>query len=200
MGLAHATSNRGADHLKAFPLLDELGREEPIEARFGKKYLPEMAQPLSPKYKAFEVKDGEELCALCDSLSLCKSSGTCLPLYTGQIYYEDMAKAVRLATGMKIDGEGMKRIGERIVNLERAFNIREGISRKDDALPDRFTKTPAPEGVDKGHVVELEEMLNEYYELRGWDVKTGLIPKKKLYELGLGYVADELKKLEKVPH
>ncbi|MEM2890864.1 MAG: aldehyde ferredoxin oxidoreductase family protein [Candidatus Hadarchaeum sp.] len=199
MGLAHAVANRGGDHLKAFPLLDELGREEPIKARFGEKYLPEMAQPLSPKYKAYEVKDGEELCALCDSLSLCKSSGTCLPLYTGQIYFEDMAKILRLATGMKVNGGDLRRIGERIVNLQRAFNIREGLSREDDTLPERFTKTPAPEGVSKGHVVELDKMLDEYYNLRGWDPKTGFIPRKKLEELALDYVAEELEKLGKIP-
>ena len=199
MGLAHAVASRGADHLKAFPLLDELGREEPIKARFGEKYLPEMAQPLNPKYKAFEVKDGEELCALCDSLSLCKSSGICLPLYTGQIYFEDLAKIMKLATGMKVTGEDMRRTGERIVNLQRAFNIREGLTRKDDRLPERFTKTPAPEGVAKGHVVELDKMLDEYYRLRGWDTETGLIPRKKLEELGIGYVADELEKMGKIP-
>ncbi|MBC7218896.1 MAG: aldehyde ferredoxin oxidoreductase family protein [Hadesarchaea archaeon] len=199
MGLAHAVASRGADHLKAFPLVDELGREEPIKARFGEKYLPEMAQPLSPKYKAYEVKDGEELCALCDSLSLCKSSGTCLPLYTGQIYFEDMAKILKLATGMRVSGEELRRAGERIVNLQRAFNIREGLSKNDDTLPDRFTKIPAPEGAAKGHVVELEKMLDEYYGLRGWDQKTGLIPGKKLEELGLDYVAEELKRLGKIP-
>jgi aldehyde:ferredoxin oxidoreductase len=145
------------------------------------------------------VKDGEELCALCDSLSLCKSSGICLPLYTGQIYFEDLAKIMKLATGMKVTGEDMRRTGERIVNLQRAFNIREGLTRKDDRLPERFTKTPAPEGVAKGHVVELDKMLDEYYRLRGWDTETGLIPRKKLEELGLGYVADELEKMGKIP-
>ncbi|MEM3061763.1 MAG: aldehyde ferredoxin oxidoreductase C-terminal domain-containing protein, partial [Candidatus Bathyarchaeia archaeon] len=185
--------------LKAFPLLDETIREEFIIKRYGKEYLPEMANRLDPKYKPFLVKDGEELCALCDSLSLCKSSGTALPLPSGAVYYPDMAKAVSLATGMEIDAERIKIIGERIVNLQRAFNIREGISRKDDALPERFTKTPAPEGPPKGHVVELEKMLDEYYELRGWDKKTGLIPKEKLEKLGLGYVAEELEKLGKLP-
>lgn len=200
MGLAQGTSSRGADHLKGFPLLDELRREEPIRARFGNKYLPEMADQLDPKYKAFEVKDGEEFCALCDSLQLCKSAGTVLPLEaTGQVYYADMAKAVSLATGMKIDAEGIRMIGERIVNLQRAYNIREGLSRRDDYLPDRFTKVPAPAGPPKGHVVELERMLNEYYELRGWDKETGLIPRAKLEELGLKHVADELEKMGRLP-
>ena len=62
-----------------------------------------------------------------------------------------------------------------------------------------MTKLYILEGPDKGQVVELKKMLDEYYELRGWDLKTGLIPKKKLYELGLGYVADELERIKKIP-
>jgi aldehyde:ferredoxin oxidoreductase len=201
MGLAHMTSSRGADHLKGFPLLDELRREAPVKARFGTKYLPEMIDPLNPKYKAFEVKDGEELCAVCDSLLLCKSAGTVLPLEaTGGVYFPEMAKAVSLATGMSVEAEDLRRIGERIVNLQRAFNIREGLMRKDDKLPDRFTKVPAPDGPPKGHVVEAERMLDEYYELRGWDKETGLIPRSKFEELGLGDVGEELRKLGKLPH
>ncbi|MEM3522304.1 MAG: aldehyde ferredoxin oxidoreductase family protein [Candidatus Bathyarchaeia archaeon] len=199
MGLAQAVASRGADHLKAFPLLDETIREEFIIKRYGKEYLPEMANRLDPKYKPFLIKDGEELCALCDILSLCKSSGTALPLPSGAVYYPEMAKAISLACGMEINAEGIRKVGERVVNLQRAFNIREGISRKDDTLPERFTKVPAPEGPPKGHVVELERMLDEYYELRGWDKKTGLIPRKKLEELRLSYVADELERLRKLP-
>ncbi len=199
MGLAHATSSRGADHLKAFPLLDEVVMNEYIVARYGREYLPEMANRLDIKHKPFEVKDGEELCALCDSLLLCKSAGTSLPLFTGAVYYPEMAKAVKLATGMNIDASGMRTIGERIVNLQRAFNIREGISRKDDTLPSRFTEEPAPEGPPKGHVVELEQLLDEYYKLRGWDKETGLIPRKKLEALDLKDVADSLEAMGKLP-
>jgi len=83
-------------------------------------------------------------------------------------------------------------IGERIVNLNRAFNIREGIGRKDDALPDRLTKIPSPAGPAKGHVVELEEMLSEYYKIRNWDQKTGFPNPEKLAELGLIDIVEEM--------
>ena len=60
-------------------------------------------------------------------------------------------------------------IGERIYTLERLFNIREGFSRKDDTLPKRFLETPLQDGPSKDRVVPLENLLNEYYEVRKWD-------------------------------
>ena len=70
----------------------------------------------------------------------------------------------------------------------RLFIAREGITRRDDALPKRFVAEPAPEGSgpSAGSVVELEPMLDEYYRARGWDVESGLPTEKKLEELGLG--------------
>ena len=93
----------------------------------------------------------------------------------------------------------MKKAGERIATIRRAYNIREGITRSDDGLPERFLKEPAPDGPCKGEVVELNEMLNEYYEAWGYDSKTGWIPKKRLIDLGLNYVAQELESLNKIP-
>jgi aldehyde:ferredoxin oxidoreductase len=73
------------------------------------------------------------------------------------------------------------------VNLERLFIAREGITRADDTLPARFLEEPVPEGCgpSTGSVLELDEMLDEYYQARGWDVATGLPTKEKLEELGL---------------
>ena len=82
--------------------------------------------------------------------------------------------------------------GERITNLERAFNIREGLTRKDDTLPRRFLEEPIKEGPSKGQVVDLDLMLDEYYEARGWDLESGFPTRDKLEELGLKAVADEL--------
>jgi aldehyde:ferredoxin oxidoreductase len=73
------------------------------------------------------------------------------------------------------------------------------LSKKDDTLPDRFLKEPIPDGPCKGQTVDLETMLNEYYQVRGWDTKTGLIPRRKLEELGLKNVADELERMGKLP-
>ena len=196
MGLAHVTSNRGADHLYSSSFLDEVGFEEIIISRFGEQYLPEMADRLSPKYKWLMVYDCENLAVLMDALTVCKLAGNVWPPL---MYFGDVAKLLRLTTGFPYTEKEVRIIGERIVNLHRAFNIREGISKKDDVLPDRFTKEPAPKGPNKGHVVELDYMLPKYYELRGWDSKTGWIKKEKLEELDLDFVITELEKLGKLP-
>ncbi|MEM3061653.1 MAG: aldehyde ferredoxin oxidoreductase C-terminal domain-containing protein, partial [Candidatus Bathyarchaeia archaeon] len=87
---------------------------------------------------------------------------------------------------------------ERICNLRRAFNTREGITRKDEGLHQRFTQEPMPGGRAKGQVVHLDVMLDEYYENRGWDRETGLPYRKTLERVGLKEVADELEKLGKL--
>lgn len=196
MGLAHAVSTRGADHLRASAFLDEIGFEEAVGKRFGKKYLPQMANRLDETYKGVMVKVCEDFAAVVSSLGLCLTGGYAYPPI---FYFGDLAEAVNAATGMKTTERSLRKVGERIVNLQRAYNIRAGLSRKDDKLPARFTEEPSPEGPCKGQKVNLEPMLDEYYRTRGWDVKTGLIPRKKLEQLGLKYVADELEKMGKLP-
>jgi aldehyde:ferredoxin oxidoreductase len=96
-----------------------------------------------------------------------------------------MAEVIYAVTGWSVDGTDLLRIGERILNLERLFNVREGIRRKDDTLPERYLKTPMPEGPSKGSVVDLEPMLDRYYMLRGWDSVSGIPNDEKLIELGI---------------
>jgi len=182
MGLAHATSNRGADHLKAFPVIDETGYPDEARRRYGEKYLPEMADPLAIKHKPLLVKDGEDFGAVVDSVGVCKSGGT---FVLAEIYWPDIAAALEAATGMDMPVERLKRIGERIYNLQRCYNVRHGITRADDRLPRRFTEEPSPSGNAEGQVVELELMLEGYYRLRGWDPETGWPTEEKLHELGL---------------
>lgn len=189
MGLAHATSARGADHLYAYAVLDELGFEDALAERFGEERLPEIGDRLNPMYKAFMVKESEDLCALVDSLVICKFGTGWPPVF----YFKDLAEIVSAATGFKLNETDMRITGERIVNMNRAFNVRLGITRKDDMLPDRFLNEPAPEGPPKGHVVELEQMLDEYYEHRRWDKKTGLPTRYGLERLGLENIANDLR-------
>jgi aldehyde:ferredoxin oxidoreductase len=181
MGLASATAARGADHLYAFPVLDELGFNEEIKKRYGEKYLPEMADRLSPKYKGIMIAENENFAVIVESVGVCKY-GTMVP---PTFFYDDIALALHVTTGIKFNMKDLRKIGERIVNLNRMFNAREGITRKDDNLPDRLTKEKMPTGPSKGQVVELEQMLDEYYKYRGWDLKTGLPTRKKLISLGL---------------
>ena len=181
MGLAAVTAARGADHLYAFPVLDEAGFDKEIKERFGEQYLPEMADRLSPKYKGIMVKECEDFMVMIESVGLCKY-GTQIP---PEFYYDDVALTLKIHNGLDLTGAQLQEIGERIVNLNRLFNARFGVTRKDDCLPDRLTKEKAPLGPSAGEVVELDMMLTEYYDVRGWDQETGLPLKETLKRLGL---------------
>jgi aldehyde:ferredoxin oxidoreductase len=182
MGLAQATASRGADHLKAFPTIDETGYPDEARRRYGEEYLPELAQPLATKHKPMLVKDGEDFGAVIDSVGLCKSGGT---FVMAELYWDDIAQALEAATGMDMPVEKLKQIGERIYNLQRCYNVRHGITRADDRLPRRFSEEPSPSGNAEGQVIDLEPMLDEYYALRRWDVATGVPQPETLEALGL---------------
>ena len=107
---------------------------------------------------------------------------------------QDIVKAFDVTVGITITEKQLRTIGERIVNLNRCFNVREGIRRKDDSLPSRLTQTQAPEGPSKGQVVELDQMLDEYYEQRGWRVVDGLRTKRVIHRVGLDDLITDLAK------
>ena len=189
MGLAHVTSTRGADHLKGFPVLDETGYPSEGVRRYGDQYMPELVDPLATRHKPMLVIDGENFGAVIDSSGNCKSGGT---FVLAEIYWQEMADAIRTATGMDMTVERLKTIGERIYNLQRCYGVLHGITRKDDRLPRRFKEEPNPSGHAKGQTFDVEPLLDEYYQQRGWDVKTGIPTGAKLRELGLEDVADRL--------
>ena len=90
-------------------------------------------------------------------------------------------------TGLAFTAEEIERIGERVNNLGRLFNIREGFARKDDTFPQRLMTEAIKGGASAGQLIsqkDLDEMLDEYYEARGWD-KTGTPTSAKLKELGI---------------
>jgi len=189
MGLAHATSSRGADHLKAFPVLDETGMPSEAVRRYGEEYLPALVNPLAVQHKAMLVQDGEDYGAVVDSCGNCKSGGT---FVMAEIYWREQAEAVAAITGIPMDVPRLKAIGERIVNLQRCYNALHGITRRDDTLPWRFTHVPSSSGNARGSVCRLEEMLVEYYARRGWDGTSGLPLPETLQRLGIGYASARL--------
>jgi aldehyde:ferredoxin oxidoreductase len=104
----------------------------------------------------------------------------------------EMAELMRAVTGWEMTVNDIQRIGERRLNLMRAFNAREGAGRERDTLPKRLFDQPLKGGPSEGVLItreELEAALNEYYELAGWDQATGRPTKAKLEDLGLGWVA-----------
>lgn len=189
MGLAHVTSSRGADHLKAFPVIDETGNPSEVIRRYGEEYMPELASPLETRHKAMLVKDGEDFGSIIDSSGNCKSGGT---FVMPEIYWKEQADAIRMMTGMDMDADQLRVIGERIYNLQRCYNAVHGISKSDDVLPWRFTEIPSPSGNALGSTCRIDLMLPEYYALRGWDPGTGIPTDETLLRLGLADVVQKV--------
>ena len=101
---------------------------------------------------------------------------------------DDYIDAVSAVTGWSFNADEMRTVTQRVWNLTRLFNTREGFRREDDTLPERLFTEASTKGPSKGHVVErnvFEKLLDDYYETVGWDVTTGIPTVKKLKELGL---------------
>ena len=178
-GLANAVSSRGADHLRAEPWFEFSNDAAEGIRRYG---IPETAFRLEHKGKGLLVKHFEEMAAVADAVGVCKNTYNNMEV----LDWDETAALLQAATGWDLTGDEVRRTGERIVNLERLFNAREGIGRKDDTLPARFVDEPLPLGnPSAGAVLELRPMLDEYYRARGWDLETGLPTPEKLKELEL---------------
>lgn len=149
MGLAYATSNRGACHLRGYTVASEV---------LG---IPEKTDPLSSKGKAGLVKAFQDATAAVDSLGICVFTTFAWTL-------ENIAPQVDAACEGKWSVERLLEAGERIWNLERDYNMKAGFTGKDDNLPPRLLKEAAKTGPAKGKVNELDTMLPEYYAARGW--------------------------------
>ena len=163
-GLAYATANRGGCHVRAYLIAPEI---------LG---IPEKLDPQSIEGKAQWVKAFQDLTAVIDSLGICLFTSFALSA-------EDYCDLLKAATGFDFSLEEMLQCGERIWNLERVFNLQAGLDPKDDTLPKRLLEEPMPEGPNKGAVVKLGALLEEYYRVRGWE--GGRPSEAKLAELGL---------------
>jgi len=167
--LGYAVSFRGADHNRHGAYGPDVGgKVNRFKAEKGRGKL---------------VRETEDLYAIIDSLIVCKfSRGT---YFEG---YKDLAALYNAVTGIEMTPEELQKAGERINNLGRLFNIREGLTRKDDTMPWKVMNVPIPdEGVAKGSFVSQEDLdllLDDYYEVRGW-TKDGVPTVEKLSEIGM---------------
>jgi aldehyde:ferredoxin oxidoreductase len=203
-GLGHATSNRGADHLYALPTIDLAGNWDAARKIFPKEIVTELMDPANEKYKADLVVYGEHFCAVTDSLGICKFS----TVEQYSLLPEDLARAISAILGDDVTEQDLLLIGERIVNLERLYNVRLGMSRKNDDLPARFTQERAPlyeyevgpqigemraspQPLRYGLIHDWDAMLDRYYRLRGWD-KDGRPTQEVLQRLDLPEVAGDV--------
>ncbi|MEM2987126.1 MAG: aldehyde ferredoxin oxidoreductase C-terminal domain-containing protein, partial [Nitrososphaerota archaeon] len=187
-GLGYVVASRGADHLRSEPFMELSDDPRKGEKLFG---IPEATIRLEYKGKGKLVSYCEDWCAIVDSLEVCKNVAENMEI----LPFDKAAEVIEAATGLKLNGNDVRKIGERIINIERAFLIREGIRKEHDTLPKRFLEEPIPSGVSKGSIFELEKMLNEYYEERKWNKKTGFPLKEKLKELNLENVIEQFEKI-----
>lgn len=159
MGLAYATSNRGACHLRADPYSHDF-------------------ETTDVAGKAEVVRDSQHEVAFIDSSGLCLFPGGC------GWTMEDYLQLVNASCETQWSIDDVQVVGERIWNLEKMFNVKAGLGKKDDTLPRRILEEPADIGSARGLVCKLGDMLPEYYQLRGWD-QEGNPTSETLQRLGL---------------
>jgi len=164
-GLQYATSNRGGCHVRGYMISPEV---------LG---IPEKLDPQELNGKPEWVKTFQDLTAVIDSAGLCLFTSFALTA-------DDYRDLVNADTGFNYTTEELMKVGERVWNLERLFNLKAGFTKADDTLPKRLLEQPVAEGPNKGAVHHLSELLPLYYQARGWN-EDGVPTPEKLSELGL---------------
>ena len=139
--------------------------------------LPKLIDRFQVQGKSSFVILHQNVSAAIDSLVLCKFTNM-------GVADEYFARVLSAVTGIEYATGDMIKVGERVWNLERLYNLREGFTKKDDTLPPRLLEDAPEEGPSKGWVVQLDPMLKEYYRGRGWD-ENGVPKAKKLEALKL---------------
>jgi len=182
LAVTYGTANRGMCHIHPLEgMAYDSGKLDFGMIKYGLPD-PNTVHRWDEKGKGKSVKILQDGLILPDILSTCKFF-----MYAG-LNIDNYADMLSALTGWEIDGWELLKVGERVTNLQRLFNMREGFGRNDDLLPERVKKIPAF-GVYKDEqrcaIEDYEGMLDEYYEARGWDLKTGKPSKDKLRELGL---------------
>jgi aldehyde:ferredoxin oxidoreductase len=165
MALSYATSNRGGCHMRGYMIMPEILGHPVFLDRFSTAGKPEI------------VALFQDISAVVDSAVLCRFLQFAMGIST-------FAEMLRVVTGLDFSDEELMMAGRRIYTLERIFNNRAGFGRRDDTLPSRFFKEEFQTGSSRHRVVRLEEMLDRYYEVRGWDAD-GVPTPATLAELGL---------------
>lgn len=182
LAVAYGTANRGMCHIHPLEgMAYDSGKFDFGMVKYG---LPDP----NTVHRWDEKGKGKSVKILQDGLIIPDILSTCKFFMYGGLNIDNYADMLSALTGWEIDGWELLKVGERVTNLQRLFNMREGFGRNDDLIPERVRKIPSF-GIYKDEqrcaIKDYEGMLNEYYEARGWDLITGKPSKEKLRELGL---------------
>jgi len=198
VGLMYAVADRGACHME-WEHDDMWEPDTALRPELGltADYVPERGLLDYGLSKVRIAKIAADLWSMCNSLVVCV-----FDIYPGGgLEHSTLLGILNAATGWNMTMKEYMQVGERAIDLTRAFNAREGLTRKDDRLPNRLME-PLPDGTFAGKPLTqemLDSMLDNYYELRGWDMNTGVPTRTKLETIGLEFVADELEKTMNLP-
>lgn len=181
--LGIAVASRGADHLRNRPTL-EIFTTLPLEVKEGIYGAGVTADPTGYVGKAMPVAWSDDMYAVIDNVGICKfvCHGFNSPHLVG---YEEVQRLLKTAASLDMTPADLRQIGRNTIDMERMFNLREGMTRADDTLPKRYFDEPLPAGLAKGHRIErdaFEKMLDEYYILRGWNLD-GTLKEERRREL-----------------
>jgi aldehyde:ferredoxin oxidoreductase len=168
-GLTYAIASRGGDHLRAEPFFELTQRYEEAEKRFGTR---EAANRLSEKGKAALVDYSEKLALLIDCLTMCKNIGLCMDI----LDFETASELLIAGTGLQFTPERIDRGLKDQIDTDRKMNIGFGMDPSWDTLPRRFIREPLKEGPTRGCLINIDKMVKEYYQIKGWNKKG--VPKK----------------------
>ena len=199
VGLMYAVADRGACHME-WEHDDYWESDTYLRPELGlvASELPNRTLIDYGPSKTKIAKIQADLWSMCNSLVVCV-----FDIYPGGgIEHSTLLGILNAATGWNMTMEEYMKAGERAINMTRAFNAREGLTRNEDALPKRMME-PLPDGAFAGKPFGqeiLNTMLDNYYEVRGWDKKTGLPTRGRLESLGLKFVADQLQDLKRLPN
>ncbi|NHJ49655.1 MAG: aldehyde ferredoxin oxidoreductase family protein [Asgard group archaeon] len=161
-GLTYAIASRGGDHLRAEPFFELTNRKEEAKKRFGTE---KAADRLAEEGKASLVVYSEKIALLTDNLTMCKNIGLCMDI----LNFDNISALLETGTGIRYTPEYLQKTMNQSVDLQRKLNLKFGLTREDDTLPDRFINESLPRGPTKGSTVNIKKMVDEYYKLHKWD-------------------------------
>jgi aldehyde:ferredoxin oxidoreductase len=161
-GLTYAIASRGGDHLRAEPYFELTDLRDQARERFGTE---KAAMRLEEEGKAALVTYSEKIALLTDCLTMCKNIGLCM----GVLDLETAADLLNRGTGLEYSADYLKQILGEAVQRDHRLNLRFGMRREHDTLPERFQNEPLQRGATAGSTVDIHRMVNEYYRLHGWE-------------------------------
>lgn len=183
-GLGYVTANRGGDHMNGYIVGPSFIDLPFLIVEDSTIHDPFVADPRDAQV----LIDMENALSVLDALGGCKFMGILLSA-------DEITDLVRAATGWDFDVDEFRKCGDRLQNMARAYCAREGLRREQDTLPGRLMLDPLPDGPAQGMLLDrlsLEKMKDAYYELRGWDVVTGVPTPARLSDLELDFLIPQL--------